>query len=363
MTSRATENDPLDLRAWALQERELATRFISFTGAELQWNCRQLQACECRSIPSPAQPLFPHSTSLLSHSMETDYQSGWIEIVEEYTSRNLTKVEDKLPALAGLASRFKALTGFSYVAGLWKEQLLSDIVWQRDSSRLESPTTYLGPTFSWVSICGPVNYRFARHSYAGVRRYHSKLLNVDYATADGRPYSRAVEGSMTFRGHTISVGMRSPSLMEAQAYRIHIGDKTYSPNTNQRTTCEFAVDTPLISSVLGTEQEEASYVSRAKLSEDEGERMEGSIKLLSLYSIHDPKYLFQTFLILGRSRNNAEKYERIGVGSGKIYYSPELSHDESKDLHLVEPFKWLSVDLGREGRAFGGATEEIVCIV
>lgn len=35
MTSRATDNDPLDLRAWALQERELATRLVSFTGAEI----------------------------------------------------------------------------------------------------------------------------------------------------------------------------------------------------------------------------------------------------------------------------------------------------------------------------------------
>ena len=71
MTSRATDDNPLDLRAWALQERELATRLVSFTGAELQWSCRHLQTCGCRRIPSPAQPLFPYSTPLSSHSIES----------------------------------------------------------------------------------------------------------------------------------------------------------------------------------------------------------------------------------------------------------------------------------------------------
>lgn len=52
------------------------------------------------------------------------------------------------------------------------------------------------------------------------------------------------------------------------------------------------MSSPLISGVLGIEQEEASYVSRAKPSEEEGERVEGSIKLLNLYSIHYPKYVY-----------------------------------------------------------------------
>jgi hypothetical protein len=34
--SRAIDPDPLDLRAWALQERQLATRLVSFTSSELQ---------------------------------------------------------------------------------------------------------------------------------------------------------------------------------------------------------------------------------------------------------------------------------------------------------------------------------------
>jgi hypothetical protein len=168
----------------------------------------------------------------LSSGIQIDYRSGWIEIIEEYSSRNLTVVEDKLPALMGLASKFQALTRFTYVAGLWKEQLLSDLVWQRNSRSLESPSTYLGPTFSWVSVPGPINFRFARHSYAGICIYYSKLLSIYYTTIDGGPYSRATEGLMTVRRHTISLDLRSPSPTEAQVYKLYIGDKTYSPNTN-----------------------------------------------------------------------------------------------------------------------------------
>ena len=120
---------------------------------------------------------------------------------------------------------------------------------------------------------------------------------------------------------------------------------------------------PSISSVLGIEQEKVLYVSGAKLIEEEGERVEGSIKILNVYSIHHPKYVHQNFLILSRSRNNANRYERIEFRTSKIYYNPVLHDDHSKDLHPVKPFKWLSVDIGRDDRAVDGATEEVTCIV
>jgi hypothetical protein len=39
--------------------------------------------------------------------------------VSDYRRRKLTKESDRLPALSGLATAFQALTGDTYLAGLW----------------------------------------------------------------------------------------------------------------------------------------------------------------------------------------------------------------------------------------------------
>lgn len=53
-----------------------------------------------------------------SENCEVLYQH-WRLTVENYTARNLTKAEDKLPALAGLASVFRAQLNNTYCAGLF----------------------------------------------------------------------------------------------------------------------------------------------------------------------------------------------------------------------------------------------------
>lgn len=53
----------------------------------------------------------------------------WIKIVENYSSRALTQVTDTLPALSGLANEFHRATGDTYVAGLWKGDILRGLCW------------------------------------------------------------------------------------------------------------------------------------------------------------------------------------------------------------------------------------------
>jgi hypothetical protein len=42
----------------------------------------------------------------------------WDRIAASYSEMSLTKPEDKLPALSGLASEFQRALGFQYVAGI-----------------------------------------------------------------------------------------------------------------------------------------------------------------------------------------------------------------------------------------------------
>lgn len=55
--------------------------------------------------------------------------NAWHKLVHEYTAQNLTRDQDKLPALSGLANSIAAKTGDGYVAELWKRDIIKDLFW------------------------------------------------------------------------------------------------------------------------------------------------------------------------------------------------------------------------------------------
>ena len=57
------------------------------------------------------------------------FSQCWYEIVESYTRFQLTYSKDKLIAISGLVLQIEEAAGFGYVAGLWKERLLTDLLW------------------------------------------------------------------------------------------------------------------------------------------------------------------------------------------------------------------------------------------
>lgn len=63
----------------------------------------------------------------------------WGFIITKYSERAITYMKDRLPALAGLATHFHERTGYTYLAGLWREELpLSLLWWRRDDAPFRS---------------------------------------------------------------------------------------------------------------------------------------------------------------------------------------------------------------------------------
>jgi hypothetical protein len=60
------------------------------------------------------------------------FHSEWFDIVGDYSGRALTRLEDKLIALSGIATRISSDTGYHYLSGLWEETLLLDLLWRVD---------------------------------------------------------------------------------------------------------------------------------------------------------------------------------------------------------------------------------------
>jgi hypothetical protein len=104
----------------------------------------------------------------------------WYRLVTQYTKRALTKQSDRLPAIAGVASLLGAATGYSYLAGIWKEDM-QGLLWFTVSKNQRSHA-YLAPSWSWASTTDRVSFRFesetAITSPEDAQILDSKIANV-----------------------------------------------------------------------------------------------------------------------------------------------------------------------------------------
>lgn len=188
----ALYNQPLESRAWALQERFLPPRVLSFGLGELFWDCIQT---------SNANESFPIGLGSISGSFDfgdgndnylnlaiksipqtsnlKELESIWWSILKEYTDRSLTYPgADKLAALSAVATRMGSMMKDVYIAGHFWRTLPYSLNWQvtqpphcranvlsngRIPIRITGPLKNSNgkrqnktPSWSWASMDGPL---------------------------------------------------------------------------------------------------------------------------------------------------------------------------------------------------------------
>ena len=181
--SDSVQHAPLTRRAWVLQERLLAPRVLHFGKRQLLWECNELRACEVYPRGIPADDYVSrhdsNSDKFLKESFTTILQGGldnaltssqmhgaWNDLVQHYTKCNLTMSKDKLVAISGIVKRLQPLFKTDYLAGLWRDDLLEQLLWQvetyDDGKRFlagEKRPEYRAPSWSWASIDAPIEPR------------------------------------------------------------------------------------------------------------------------------------------------------------------------------------------------------------
>ncbi|KAK7179144.1 hypothetical protein DPSP01_012204 [Paraphaeosphaeria sporulosa] len=154
---------PLTTRAWALQEHVLSTRILHYSKTELLFECRTSFRCEC----SPSRKSQPTTPALIPTAMAKSNKQpeavwdAWHRVVEQYSRRTLTHLNDKLPAISGIACKIQKATSSRYIAGLWEANLALDLLWSTTSTadaHYFSPDKYRAPSFSWASLDVPVAF-------------------------------------------------------------------------------------------------------------------------------------------------------------------------------------------------------------
>jgi hypothetical protein len=174
---------PLATRGWVMQERFLSHRTLHFTQKEIFWECHEKVASETfpERIPFSSHLDLEEGLSLrkrpLTHAI-------WLDLMEEYSRCKLTFARDKLVAISGLARMFQAEIGGDYVAGFWKKDLESQLLWEANPPD-ERPLPPIAPSWSWASLRGAVTFNRQR----GSKRWHPFDINIKIEQVDIIPCS------------------------------------------------------------------------------------------------------------------------------------------------------------------------------
>ncbi|KAI3329016.1 HET-domain-containing protein [Xylariaceae sp. AK1471] len=173
-------------RGWVLQEEILSSRCLSF-GKQMSWKCTVSEASETAPAPRPRKTALSHGRATCEDKLrlwlyapaqmrETPREQwfrwnqydAWYSVVEQYSSKNLTKSTDQLRALSGLADLFQKAHHSTYAAGLWREDLQLGLAWYVASND-SRPVREVGiqkPSWSWASV-GMVRLKFrSRRAYS-----------------------------------------------------------------------------------------------------------------------------------------------------------------------------------------------------
>lgn len=175
------DNSPLNSRAWVCQERYLSPRIMHFSGTQLFWECYEDISCETypEGLPLWAYKYWSHDSTALKRDMvqfknqqsnvspdpgeiqvnktpsKDVLYSGWRRLRLQYTGCAMTKEEDKLVAIQGVAKDFGGAIGDRLVAGLWYNHLLEDLCWYllglKVKQHMLKSTIWRAPTWSWAS--------------------------------------------------------------------------------------------------------------------------------------------------------------------------------------------------------------------
>jgi hypothetical protein len=201
----ATEVDasPLSRQAWSLQERLLSTRVLHFTRGQLFWECQLARACETLPYFELKTCKEPTRVRQLDGMALTPLEDYWEELVEIYTDTHLTRPEDKLVAISGLA-KVQKRTKDQYFAGLWRQSLAKGLLYCLEVPQQPPSFNYRAPSWSWASVTGKVNFICKRQNQATPA---STIQSIWTLGSDGKrgPIGQIKDGSFDISAPTADI--------------------------------------------------------------------------------------------------------------------------------------------------------------
>jgi Heterokaryon incompatibility protein (HET) len=197
---------PLLLRGWVYQERMLSPKVLYFSDQELSWECRSLKSCECHCEPQSwdhdIKKQFYDQIIVPDKSLTFDETAIlWLVCIEQFSKLEVTRHEDRLLAVAGIAKAFAAahtpLLG-KYLAGTWSNLLPRGLSWYSSGPATKRPSQSGVPTWSWASMQRRVIY-LDQHPQP---HFTIKVLHVEVFPFQNDPFGILEGGRIVVQGPT-----------------------------------------------------------------------------------------------------------------------------------------------------------------
>ena len=196
-------HDPIEDRAWTLQEHLLSPRLLIFGSRQIWWTCRNVHTnfntgtfSEYSEIGEIRLRFLNIRIAQKRRAMKHIPGNTWLSLVQHYTDCQLSFSKDKLPAISGIAEFYGKKMEDEYIAGFFKETLLPSLLWKRESPILYRPS-YRAPSWSWAAVDGTIRwelYRGITSKFLELRDYKVELESED------SPYGAIRHAQLTLRG-------------------------------------------------------------------------------------------------------------------------------------------------------------------
>lgn len=126
----------------------------------------------------------------------------WYSGIPHYLSRSFKFETDRLIGISGLASRIQAVTGDTYLAGLWRNRLLEGLCWAvtgQDGKSKRYNKHPRAPTWSWASMKGPTSIIYPQNDhFAPIPEI--EILDAWTKPNGPNPFGDAPEGELRVKG-------------------------------------------------------------------------------------------------------------------------------------------------------------------
>jgi hypothetical protein len=194
-------DEPIDKRAWTLQERLLSPRILEYGTYQVNWICPTAthdDGWKAEKTRTKIDRVLDEIVRGRDESVQPkirgrEFSASWRQTVASYTSRSLTFPADRMRAISGIAKAY-GMYGrtYQYLAGLWTSDLPGSLLWTIRKTLDDPPyyqpqprpKTHQYPSWSWVSVPAPVSIHTVDHENSEARLTVTSYLRSFISSSD-----------------------------------------------------------------------------------------------------------------------------------------------------------------------------------
>jgi hypothetical protein len=224
------EMEPIDSRAWTMQERYVSLRSVRYGSRQIEWKCQYGRAdytdggCDCRRTEFDESFFAGRPVDRVRGKTDFDFEN-WIQLVQQYSKRHLSNPDDRLPAFAAIAENFAYVNkwkGSKYRVGLWEVNFPRQLLWRRDDKEKRNSNGNNPPkiraSWSWASLQWPIEFIYSQYNICGVTLevvgFNIQLKNQDFE------YGEVEQGRLIVKGYLMKIQWTGRSFQSCDSDRM-----------------------------------------------------------------------------------------------------------------------------------------------